>query len=133
MDLHVLPPDVASRIAAGEVVERPSSVVKEIVENSLDTRASKIDIECRQGGVDLICVADNGSGIPEDELDKIFEKFYRGRATAGQKVVGNGLGLALSREIATLHGGDIKVTSAVGQGSKFTFLLPAAETSRKVS
>ena len=80
-----------------------------------------------------VTVTDNGSGIPEDELDKIFEKFYRGRATAGQKVVGNGLGLALSREIATLHGGDIKVTSAVGQGSKFTFLLPAAETSRKVS
>jgi len=80
-----------------------------------------------------LTVEDNGPGIPEDELDKIFEKFYRGKTTAGQKVVGNGLGLALAREIATLHGGDIKVASTLGEGSKFTFLLPAAETSRKVS
>ncbi len=84
-------------------------------------------------GVITIAVEDNGPGIPEDELDKIFERFYRGRSTAGQKTAGNGLGLALAREIATLHGGDIKVTSTVGQGSKFTFLLPAAATSRKVS
>jgi len=84
-------------------------------------------------GTIAVTVEDNGPGIPEDELDKIFEKFYRGKATAGQKVVGNGLGLALAREIATLHGGDIKVASTVGEGSKFTFLLPAAETSRKVS
>ena len=84
-------------------------------------------------GFIAVTVADNGPGIPEDEVDKIFEKFYRGRDTADQKVVGNGLGLALAREIATLHGGDIKVTSTLGEGSKFTFLLPAAETSRKVS
>ncbi|MFW6158692.1 MAG: ATP-binding protein [Planctomycetota bacterium] len=80
-----------------------------------------------------VAVEDNGPGIPADEQDKIFEKFYRGRMTAEQKVVGNGLGLALSREIATLHGGDIKLTSTEGAGSKFTFVLPAAETSRKVS
>jgi PAS domain S-box-containing protein len=80
-----------------------------------------------------VTVTDNGPGIPEDEQAKIFQKFYRGRDTAKQKVVGNGLGLALAREIATLHGGDIKVESQVGEGSKFTFLLPAAETSRKVS
>jgi two-component system phosphate regulon sensor histidine kinase PhoR len=93
----------------------------EMIENDTGTNVIAVSIE------------DNGPGIPEDELDKIFEKFYRGRATANQKVMGNGLGLALAREIATLHGGDIKVTSTVGQGSKFTFLLPAAATSRKVS
>ena len=75
MDLHVLPPDVASRIAAGEVVERPSSVVKELVENSLDAGASKIDIECRQGGVDLICIADNGSGIPASQVELAFQRY----------------------------------------------------------
>jgi two-component system, NtrC family, sensor histidine kinase KinB len=84
-------------------------------------------------GVIALTVEDSGPGIPEDEIDKIFEKFYRGRATQGQKVVGNGLGLPLAREIATLHGGEIQVASTVGQGSKFTFLLPAVETSRKVS
>lgn len=80
-----------------------------------------------------VTVADNGPGIPEDELDKIFEKFYRGRDTQNRKVPGSGLGLAIAREIATLHGGDIKVSSTVGQGSKFTLLLPACEPSRKVS
>ncbi len=87
------------------------------------------------GGVNMIVVtvSDDGPGIPEDEQDKIFEKFYRARGASEQKVVGNGLGLAIAREIATLHGGDIKLESRVGEGSKFSFLLPAAETSRKVS
>lgn len=80
-----------------------------------------------------VSVEDTGPGIAEDELDKVFEKFYRGRNTAGLKVPGNGLGLAIAKEIATLHGGDIKVTSTVGQGSRFTFLLPAVEPDRKVS
>ena len=84
-------------------------------------------------GMIAVTVADNGPGIPDDEQDKIFEKFYRAKSAQEQKVVGNGLGLALAREIATLHGGDIKLTSKVGEGSKFTFLLPAAQTSRKVS
>ena len=70
-----MPPDVASRIAAGEVVERPSSVVKELVENSLDSQATKIDIECRRGGIDLICVADNGCGIPASQVELAFQRY----------------------------------------------------------
>jgi len=81
----------------------------------------------------VVTVADNGPGIPDDEQNKVFEKFYRARGAAEQKVVGNGLGLALAREIATLHGGEIKLDSKAGEGSKFSFLLPAAATSRKVS
>jgi PAS domain S-box-containing protein len=86
-----------------------------------------------QQGYIAVSVADNGPGVPADERDKIFEKFYRGKQTAGSSVAGNGLGLALSRQIASLHGGDIKLDSTEGAGSKFTFLLPAVETSRKVS
>ncbi len=75
MELHVLAPEVSSRIAAGEVVERPSSVVKELVENALDAGARKIDIECRGGGVELICVADNGAGIPSTNVETAFLRY----------------------------------------------------------
>jgi len=74
MELHVLPPGVAARIAAGEVVERPASVVKELVENAIDAGATKIDIVCRGGGVEYICVADNGSGIPFAHVELAFER-----------------------------------------------------------
>lgn len=65
--IKLLDEEVSQLIAAGEVVERPSSVVKELVENSIDAGASKVTIEIRHGGVTMIRVSDNGSGIaPED-------------------------------------------------------------------
>ncbi len=73
--IHVLPPEVASRIAAGEVVERPASVVKELVENALDAGATAIDVEIREGGLTYIRVADNGMGIPRADLPLVFERF----------------------------------------------------------
>ena len=75
MPIRVLDPKVVSRIAAGEVIERPASVVKELVENSLDASSSQISVEVKGGGVNLIRVTDNGLGIPSGEVGLTFNRY----------------------------------------------------------
>ena len=72
MKIHVLGTDTVNQIAAGEVIERPSSMVKELVENAVDAHATQITVEIRGGGIEYLRVTDNGDGIGEDDIVNAF-------------------------------------------------------------
>ena len=89
-------------------------------------QGGRVDVNIRLADDHIyFCVEDTGIGISEDDLPKLFEKFYRSADNAVQEETGTGLGLSLANEIVQLHGGRILVESTLGKGSKFTVKLPA--------
>ena len=85
-NIHILPSDVVSRIAAGEVIERPSSVVKELVENAIDAGATRVRVNAEQGGQRLIQVIDNGSGMGRDDALLCLETHATSKITENADV-----------------------------------------------
>ncbi|MGI8840645.1 MAG: DNA mismatch repair endonuclease MutL [Caulobacteraceae bacterium] len=83
MPIHRLPPEIVNRIAAGEVVERPASAVKELIENALDAGAGRIEIHAEGGGLTRILVADDGAGMAGDQLSLAVERHATSKLEAG--------------------------------------------------
>lgn len=135
--IKILSPQTVNQIAAGEVIERPASVVKELVENSLDAGADEIHVEAKKGGKELIKVKDNGVGMSKDELKLAFEKHatskiekiedlddlkslgFRGEALPSIAAVSKVRAITkqegdIEGTEVTIHGGDIKSIETTG-------------------
>ena len=85
--INILDDETINRIAAGEVVERPSSVVKELVENAVDAGATSVSVEIKDGGISYIRITDNGSGIEKDDIKKAFMRHATSKIESGASLL----------------------------------------------
>src|SRR6476469_7181723 len=136
--ISILPSSVADQIAAGEVVERPSSVVKELVENSIDAGASFIEITLEDGGRRLIRVSDDGSGMSPDDVPTALARHGTSKIRTASDLVGvptfGFRGEALPA-IASVSHFEIQTAPADGEGSSIKVtggqIAPAIQVARR--
>jgi PAS domain S-box-containing protein len=124
LDFDLTLPDAMQPIFADKALF--SVAIKNLLTNAIkyNREGGKVELVAEEldGGL-LIRVTDTGAGIREDDLDQIFEKFYRSEDDSVAKVTGHGLGLSLVKEIVALHGGEIQVSSELGKGSEFSLVF----------
>ena len=127
MSIQLLPAELIDQIAAGEVIERPASVVKELVENALDAAGTgaQVSIACREERhgerpalrIDL---RDNGPGLSAEQQRRICEPFYT------TKTQGTGLGVSIAKRVVEAHGGRLLAGAAPQGGAELTLIVPRA-------
>ena len=125
-EITLLSQETIDKIAAGEVVERPSSVVKELVENAIDAKATAVTVEIKEGGISFIRITDNGCGIPRERLKTLFSGTDPD-VPADSRKHGMGIGLSVCAAIIKAHGGEIKAESRLGEGTTIRFWLETEE------
>ena len=130
-DLHV-----TTTIAQLVPVEADKVRIKQILVNLLSNAAKftpargRIHVEAKlNGGEVVVSVADSGIGIPKEEHEAIFDKFYQTGVTPKGVREGTGLGLAITKQLVEQHGGKMHLESAPGKGSRFTFRFPISRRS----
>lgn len=120
----VVPEIQADKLRIGEVI---MNLISNAINYTPSGGAIRIWIEIKNDQI-IIHVTDNGLGIPKDQQDRLFNKFYRAHNPLEQKTNGTGLGLYISKAVVELHHGKIWVESAEGKGSTFSFSLPISKT-----
>jgi len=105
---------------------RLMQMITNLVDNAIkfNREGGTVTIDHKRDDVDIVRVADTGEGIPAQHLDRLFERFYRVDRARSRNLGGTGLGLAIVKHLARAHGGDVTVTSRLGEGSEFMIRLP---------
>jgi two-component system phosphate regulon sensor histidine kinase PhoR len=118
---------VADRARVVADPHRLMQMLTNLIDNAIkfNREAGTITIQFEHGDRDRITVADTGEGIPGQHLDRLFERFYRVDRARSRELGGTGLGLAIVKHLAKAHGGEVMVSSRVGEGTQFTIELPA--------
>jgi len=131
--INILPPSLSNKIAAGEVVERPASIVKELVENAIDAEATEITIIVKAGGTELIQIVDNGTGMSVDDVRLAFERHATSKITSTEDLEGiNSLGfrgeaLASIASVAMVDARSLRRGAEVGLQIKLDGGVEASE------
>lgn len=127
ISVELLVPDRLPRVRAD--MEKIARAINQLLDNAIKFTPSggiiRIEAQCDNGGVQ-VAIQDNGIGIPEERLNEIFEPFHQLEGSAARHYSGTGLGLAMVTRVLEAHGSHMQVISAVGEGSRFEFWLPAA-------
>jgi signal transduction histidine kinase len=118
-----LPPVLADRQRVAQVL---ANLVRNAVRHTPEGGLVAVRAARRDERQAIVSVEDTGEGIPADQLDRVFERFYRAEPSRDRASGGAGLGLAIVRELVTAMGGEVSAESAFGEGSRFSFTLPLA-------